>query len=853
MSLEKKRMRVLVGQREHAVAGDDSINDLKARIGPVYLCAKKRQWVTSRAIMGPAASISRAELQATLANLGAPRTLVAAHYSFDDLLTLNLDGEHDVWVALGQTMPAHVSVNPRFYRATEQVAAPDLHRLLLDYLPLVDDTVYGWPLADLPNARVYLTAAEPALRQEGARIAPTQVLVRAVKCLLPSRTNCPVPLARAFREIHACDQVPVIRLNAAEPLYRVYERVAFETVLPPQDGSLTCVWRRASLVCNFLAGGAVEIAYTPTQPAPLDLCTARIRARLNPFIERLNCAIERDDTYPLFHEIDHVVNMKCVLEFDSPAAGICARASSKNVAREINRCGSALRMRQLGLTQAEAEAVLAGEPAQPLLFRAEGERAFVDNVDNIRYFSFLRRGSAAAPGPEPVVSGEELALVSFNDPTAVVEDSEEVFDFEFRDDGYEVVRLAVAAVGAGDLPAGIRAFIGDTTVYRGPETGFMAAISRAVGADLRALLEQGDSRWFNAYPHARDRFATQTAHPLLRSSPRDNFVRHLRGDPDHTYLWDMVCLPGLFPDGFNLVIFTGECTQTADLVHRRGFQFDPARKTIVLWQREGRYALLRTPASALFSFSDYEFLIKIKKLAPPLKRAPLTCDALVRNLEKSNYEFQYGVEHRGKIVGVVAALAGRACLVPCFPNETRTNLPGLTVKAKLVPKLGYAETVDFLQRAACDLRILCRPKRWVQGTGGACVGLLTEMNQFVPCKSTPFPKLPAVAAHELKYGVCDYESTLYLVLRDAFRAEFADPTAADTRGAVSAAVDRVAEWVDALPPELLTYPRYVNRRVLIPKQFRAKFIHALADELPLHKSVFINGVEHAVCENELLY
>jgi hypothetical protein len=857
-------MRLVLGQNEFTVEADQSIREIKMRFGPLYLYAKKKRWVSSAAIMDGATFLSRQDLQAELASINAAHCLTAAKYSLEDLLKLNVDGEHTAWVALGQTLPPHVSANPRFYHETGGRPEPQLDRLLLDYLPLVDDTLYGC----VPSNSVYLTAADPAplplaLPPLKARVE----LVQTVKCELLSKTNPPVLLARAFQTLHASEHVPVLRLNAAVPLYRVHERVEFQTVLPPKDGTLTAVWRKANLICNFFVDGRIEITYTPSQPTALETCNHRLRARLNPFISLLNRTLEMgtpferdlqaensnfvEGIYPFFKEIEHVVNMKMVLEFDEPVVAKHCKVSSFNVANKINSCvgpHAALHLLRLGLNEEEAAAVLGGVPAKPMNLRGEGKVLQLDNIDNLNYLSFLNNSETEPRGEFQVADLEKLVVVGLGEPRELVQSAEDIYDFLVAPtEEYEHIRLP-AVPSSGDLPAGIQSFLQMAAVAV-PMHSFSACMSRVLGTDFRLLLECSlDSKLFHTYAASRA-FSSEPMHPLRQSTPRDNFVRYLRTDPDHTHLWDMVCRPGLF-DGFNLLLFHGECKKETEIILRRDCPFDPTLRTIVLWKRGDQYALIRT-TSTTFAFHDCEFLKKVAELKPAPKRAPLTADALGQILEKSQYEMHQRVEHRGQIVGVVAARGDKRCMLPCGGNERRLNLPDAAVQAGLVAQ-PLGETLAFLEAAARDLKIACRPRYWVQGAFGSCVGVLTESHHFVPCK-TGSCALPAVTVQELKYG--RGEAT-YMACRELFRNAYRKDLG------INAVLDQCVEWVDNLPPELLTYPRYVNRKLIVLKSQRHLFFRRLVDDVEryvhvrcflLNQTVFVHGRGHDVFEAEQFY
>lgn len=687
-----------------------TINDLKLKTGPAYLFAKKRKWVTSLSLLAGETFISREDLQAVLCNLGAARTLRAPSYTLETLLELNLDGEHDVWVALGQSMPLRAPANPKFYRESRLAALPDLGRPLSDYLPLVGGVLYR--CAEVPNPALYLTQADPG----GPRTATGEpALVSALAYRMPSRSNYPVPLNRAFETLHATEHVPVLQLNSRPPLARVFKKIDFQT--NAEEGSLTCVF--GTLLCDFLVSGDVALRYAPSKPAPLAVCRARIAARLNPFLERLNRALGSE--YAAFSDFD-----RANLVFDPPAGG----------------------------------------------------------------------GGLKEERPLPA-------------------DQLEVFDFQpAHECRYAQTTHPAAGVRAGALPLGIQAFLMSDAVRLGRSGSFMDCVSEL--GDFRTLVGDLDPR-FSAYPDVRAAFATNPRHPLLQCCARDNFIRFLRSEPDHTYLWDLVCRPGVFPDGLNLVLFAGECAHEAVVLHKGGCPFDPARRSLVLWRRGALYTLLRTAESPLFSFSDFDFLKKMQVSLP--QRPPLTAAAVLHKLDGRR------VEHRGRVVGVLAEIGGKVGFLPCAPAPApKMKLQDASAAFADLPPPSLKEARAFLEAAARALPIACRPAFWVQAPGGACVGVLTEGRLFAPCAPAAAPKdLEAVALHDLKhpYPARCPEATLQLVAREW-----------------------PVERVDALPPALQTYPRYVRRKLLVPKHLRLE---------PAPRTVVANGAEHDLAEGETLY
>lgn len=773
---------------------DDTINDVKLKAGGGYLFVKKRKWVSSRSLLGGRDSISKHHLQGVLTNMGAVRSLRAASYSLQDLLALNLDGEYDVCVALGQSMPAHVPVNPKFYKGTQESAVPDLKRLLLDYLPVVGDLIYR--CAEVPNAALYLTHASFWPSPARPLRAPP-ALVRTVKCLLPSRSNHPVPLARAFETLHATEHVPVLRLNSSG-VCRVHRRIEFLCVLGDEE-ALTCVFS-PSFLCHFLESGEVELTYTPAKPQPLHVCSSRIRSRLNPFLALLNRAM--GTAYPDFEEVDHVVNMTVQFEYAGEVGQ--PRTSSRNVAQRAS--ADPLQRARLGFADGKI---------LPLHMRLEGGLAVVSNIDNPAYLPYLTNFEEYKEEEVEQEATPNLKWVGLNDPLERPDD-QEVYDFMRPAHVCRYVQTVHPATGvrAGDLPLGIQSFTGGK-VFKAATGSFIDCISAVLRADFRLLVGDLDDR-FGAYPDVLAAFATNPRHPLLQGCARDNFVRFLRGEPDHTYLWDLVCRPGVSPDGFNLVLFIGDCAQEAVVAHKVGCPFDPSRRSILLWRRGDLYSLLQNKEAAVFAFSDFDFLKKMK--VDPVLRPPITPEAILHKWGGTR------VVHRGRVVGVLTEIAGSVGLLPCASVAApKTVLADGSTALADMPRPSLQECRAFLEKA--DARLACRPLAWVEAAG-RCVGILTESRHFAPCAPCPPPKgLEAVTVQELKnpYPVRNCDAMLAMVFREH--------------------VGEV-EWVEALPPELQTYPRYVRRKLLVPRHLRPKCV--------FQKTVVVNGVPHDV-EEESIY
>lgn len=187
---------------------DDTIPAIKAKLGlDVYLYARRRKHVTAREVCrdGP---VGLSKLRTVYRNMGKRFTGAKPEYTAEEL---ELDGYYEVWEALGQTMES--SVVPAYYVHTDRGSTPT-PQVLLDYLPIVDDLIYGETA--VPDEAVYLTRREEEMDvEEIERLS--QNFVRGeesldyVRLVLPATS--PFPLDEVFRMVHASPAFPVIGLG----------------------------------------------------------------------------------------------------------------------------------------------------------------------------------------------------------------------------------------------------------------------------------------------------------------------------------------------------------------------------------------------------------------------------------------------------------------------------------------------------------------------------------------------------------------------------------------------------------------------------------------------------------------
>jgi len=263
----------------------------------------------------------------------------------------------------------------------------------------------------------------------------------------------------------------------------------------------------------------------------------------------------------------------------------------------------------------------------------------------------------------------------------------------------------------------------------------------------------------------------------------ENFIQFLRDDNaiiDHTYLWDIVCMPNryLFPSGVNLVIFKlphDDITNNVQLLcptNHYSTQFYQSRKPTIILMKEGEFY------EPIYSYTTNENTLKIAKefkekdpyLSPtmraviqeiikpvlntmcnPLMSMPtikvkqsLLPHAIIEHLETYKYIIKkYVMNFNNKIIGIVAEepmVDGITGFIPCYPSvihdiwENNTDFVFMTDKTLWND---YDDTITFLtnlykrskkKRPTAD--IPCNPILKVV-EDNMVVGVLTETNQFV--------------------------------------------------------------------------------------------------------------------------
>jgi hypothetical protein len=271
-------------------------------------------------------------------------------------------------------------------------------------------------------------------------------------------------------------------------------------------------------------------------------------------------------------------------------------------------------------------------------------------------------------------------------------------------------------------------------------------------------------------------------------SAYENFTNFMSDDDaiiDHTYLWDIICMPNkyLFPNGVNLVIFKlphDDITNNVQLLcptNHYSSEFYEARKpTLMMIVEEGyyepiySYTVSQNKLIIAKEFKEYDpqlsktmravfkEIIKpfFNMICRPLEsmpniykaKRPLLLYNLVQKLDKYEYKpIKLVVNFTNKVIGIIAeepGVSGRTGFIPCYPSAIDENLKhNLDYVFMTDTNLWntYENTVQFLdklekrskkRREQAD--IPCKPAFKII-EDEHIVGILTETNQFIQLSS----------------------------------------------------------------------------------------------------------------------
>lgn len=241
-----------------------------------------------------------------------------------------------------------------------------------------------------------------------------------------------------------------------------------------------------------------------------------------------------------------------------------------------------------------------------------------------------------------------------------------------------------------------------------------------------------------------------------------NFIEFLKGDFDHTYMWDIIANPNpkLIPSGLNLVILNIKQEDEIDYICSP-ITYDPNKGTIILLKQDEFYEPIyycenksgKFKDTKIFNNTDLPEIEQLsKKYCKPKNSMPSKYDfehakydlhQMVELLRESNYDvLQQIVNYQAKSVGVIvlATDSQNAVFVPCKPSPIDLNLDFTDGKNQVhidfidnVLSNDYENTVNALHDISekTHKKIKCLPVQKIVNSNGKIFGIMTETNQFV--------------------------------------------------------------------------------------------------------------------------
>jgi hypothetical protein len=860
-----------------AVRVDDTIDEIKEKIGrPVYLYAKKRVHMTARDIFNLfGRPLSGDELRTVFLNLNISKEVTNSVYTLHDLVELDLGYRHDAWVALGQSMDATVSVVPRHGDVKPRAESA----LLLDYMPIIDDVVYG--VTDAPAYTLPLTHAKrditEILHHSSKLLELSEVTegLHSIHLLLRSISNVNVPLDHLFKVIHATKDVPLIGRGNR---YRVH--VSKKGSVPPSFNGLTC-WFDAGgwLTATFYRDGHVEVLFQcpDTVMVPLDSLAAILRP-VNRFIRHLN----------------NTLRWGTSLEGDLRADGTCKNTEGfpffESTELALVRDMSYMYAGDFITSRVANTEVFTRLKCTPSVFTTATSTILqVDHVTSLAGLSCLRTYACAYMYELATSDAHSYTLRQprkvRSNASADTELKECVWNhprmtqpsplFVMRGTQIEPPNLS-PPLKDGKLPASLQKYLGSNFYCHKPPAAsspFLQCLAthlsltrQPITVDgLKSLIVAKAKALFPLYQSLILQFSTNITSSVRNHTPFVNFKNYIESEEsiDFTFVWDIVCR--VF--NVNLVIFNGDnvVSGKVEIIAPCSDTLDPSKKTVLLLKHDGTFDLIYERVKEF----DYPFIEKVSRLH---KSSNLSADEVIRKLRGAKYKVQHQVTHLNQTIGFLAAYHGRVGMVPCYPAESLPSPPCQDVQY-LIPSSGV-ELDTFLKEVQSNTKLPCLLTHLVQG------GAMTERYLFAPC-TAPFPALPPYKqniAHEYdSYTVDPYPTPLPFAEQSEQRFAMArqmlrDVLTPDEKQRIRAILaddrsksTRLEEIVKkALAPHIVIVPSVpkglflVGKKVLLTESnICERFAEELAQYVYYRDFILgdirvVGGVEYAVHEDERL-
>jgi hypothetical protein len=497
---------------------------------------------------------------------------------------------------------------------------------LLDYLPIIDDTVYGVTDAytlPLTHARRPDITGLVHNSTKFLEVAGLTEGVHSIHLVLKSISNLSMPLDYLFKVLHASKDVPLIgRGNRYRAHGDVEGKVAFN--------GLTC-WFDAGawLTATFYRDGHVEVIFQcpETVMVPLGSLAAILRP-VNRFIRCVNntlrwgttleCDLRVEGTYrntegfPFFESIEQclVRNMSYMYATDFiTSRDIAPTSPLHEVLKRVSKCPPSI-ITSATSTILRVDQLTTLAALRPL--RAYAAAYMYELwVSDTHSYTFRQPRKVRLQASADEDSQEypwNLPRMTHSTPTLVV----------LR--GTQVGPPNLASPLEDKLPASLEQYLGSkfylykTSSAASPFLQCMAThlslTSRPITVEgIKSLIVEKAKTVFPLYQNLVLQFSTNMTSSVRNHTPFVNFKNYIESEEtiDFTFVWD-VC-SRIF--NANLVIFNGDnpvsgkveviapCSETLDL----------SRETVLLLKHNGTFDLIsgfeRTTAGMVEGLSIY--------------------------------------------------------------------------------------------------------------------------------------------------------------------------------------------------------------------------------------------------------
>ena len=248
----------------------------------------------------------------------------------------------------------------------------------------------------------------------------------------------------------------------------------------------------------------------------------------------------------------------------------------------------------------------------------------------------------------------------------------------------------------------------------------------------------------------------------------EEYIRYLT-DPtvliDHTYLWDLISMPGVFfENGANLILIeerNDDSRNKVDIIcptsAYSNVLYEESKPNILMFIDDGYYVpivqyfrkynptgknlvkLELQVTKLLYMNTLPEFF---KQVFSIVNERCIPQSTVRKQKTKPNFHIKKYFQlledkiihlvqnYQGKIIGMIVEYKGYGFYLPCFPSTVDSTIPMSTVWMDDVRWKPYTKTYEFLNAMCKRDNIPCKPK-FAMEENKMIIGILTESNQLV--------------------------------------------------------------------------------------------------------------------------